>query len=65
MENLDYQHLVINIIKFNENFYKFEENVASILESKQKDNFNIDANKKMLNKAKRIIDLMIQNLQTT
>jgi hypothetical protein len=64
MEDLDYQNLVRNIIKFNENFNNFEDNVASILESKQNDNFNIDENKKMLTKAKTIIDLMIQNLQT-
>ena len=63
MENIDYQNLVKNIIQFNENFHQFEDNVASIMESKIDDNFNAFENIKLLLICQKYINDMIHNLK--
>jgi hypothetical protein len=64
MENIDYKNLVKNIIKFNENFNQFEDNVASIMESKIENNFNAFENVKLLLKCQQNISHMIDNLKS-
>ena len=63
MENIDYKPLVKNIIQFNENFHQFEDNVASIMESKIDDNFNAFENIKLLLICQKYINNMIHNLK--
>ena len=63
MENIDYKPLVKNIIQFNENFHQFEDNVASIMESKIDDNFNAFENIKLLLICQKYINDMIHNLK--
>jgi hypothetical protein len=64
MENIDYKPLVKNIIQFNENFHHFEDNVASIMESKVDDNFNAFENVKLLLTCQKYINNMIDNLKS-
>jgi len=64
MENIDYKNLVKNIIQFNENFHHFEDNVASIMESKVEDNFNAFENVKLLLICQKYINNMIDNLKS-
>lgn len=64
MENIDYKNLVKNIIQFNENFNQFEDNVASIMESKIDDNFNAFENVKLLLICQKYINNMIDNLNS-
>lgn len=64
MENIDYKNLVKNIIQFNENFNQFEDNVASIMESKGDDNFNAFENVKLLLICQKYINNMIDNLKS-
>lgn len=63
MENIDYHNLVKNIIQFNENFNHFEDNVASIMESKGDDNFDAFENVKLLLICQKYINNMISNLR--
>lgn len=63
MENIDYHNLVKNIIQFNENFHQFEDNVASIMESKIDDNFDAFENIKLLLICQKYINNMIHNLK--
>ena len=63
MENIDYKPLVKNIIQFNENFHQFEDNVASIMESKGDDNFDAFENVKLLLICQKYINNMISNLR--
>ena len=63
MENIDYKPLVKNIIQFNENFHQFEDNVASIMESKIDDNFDAFENVKLLLICQKYINNMIHNLK--
>ena len=63
MENIDYKPLVKNIIQFNENFHQFEDNVASIMESKIDDNFDAFENVKLLLICQKYINDMIHNLK--
>ena len=64
MENIDYKPLVKNIIQFNENFNQFEDNVASIMESKGDDNFDAFENVKLLLICQKYINNMIDNLKS-
>jgi hypothetical protein len=64
MENIDYKNLVKNIIQFNENFNHFEDNVASIMESKVEDNFDAFENVKLLLICQKYINNMIDNLKS-
>jgi hypothetical protein len=64
MENIDYKNLVKNIIQFNENFNHFEDNVASIMESKADDNFDAFENVKLLLICQKYINNMIDNLKS-
>lgn len=64
MENIDYKNLVKNIIQFNEHFNQFEDNVASIMESKSDDNFNAFENVKLLLTCQKYINNMIDNLKS-
>jgi hypothetical protein len=63
MENIDYHNLVKNVIQFNENFHQFEDNVASIMESKIDDNFDAFENVKLLLICQKYINNMIHNLK--
>ena len=63
MENIDYKNLVKNIIQFNEHFHQFEDNVASIMESKVDDNFDTFENVKLLLICQKYINNMIDNLK--
>lgn len=65
MENIDYHNLVKNIIKFNENFHQFEDKVASIIESKDDDNFDVNENIHLLLICQKYINNMISNLRPT
>ena len=64
MEKIDYKPLVKNIIQFNENFNHFEDNVASIMESKVDDNFDAFENVKLLLICQKYINNMIDNLKS-
>jgi hypothetical protein len=64
MENIDYKNLVKNIIQFNEHFNHFEDNVASIMESKVEDNFEAFENVKLLLTCQKYINNMIDNLKS-
>ncbi len=64
MENIDYKNLVKNIIQFNEHFNHFEDNVASIMESKVEDNFDAFENVKLLLTCQKYINNMIDNLKS-
>lgn len=64
MENIDYQNLVKNIIQFNENFHQFEDKVASIMESKGDDNFDVNENIHLLLICQKYINNMIDNLKS-
>ena len=63
MENIDYHNLVKNIIQFNENFHQFEDKVASIIESKDDDNFDVNENIHLLLICQKYINNMISNLR--
>ena len=63
MENIDYHNLVKNIIQFNENFHQFEDKVASIIESKDNDNFDVNENIHLLLICQKYINNMISNLR--
>jgi hypothetical protein len=63
MENIDYHNLVKNVIQFNENFHQFEDNVASIMESKIDDNFDAFENVKLFFICQKYINNMIHNLK--
>jgi len=63
MKNIDYQTLVKNIIQFNEKFHQFEDNVASIMETKIDDNFDALENVKLLLICQKYINNMIVNLK--
>ena len=63
MENIDYHNLVKNIIQFNENFHQFEDKVASIIESKCDDNFDVNENIHLLLICQKYINNMISNLR--
>ena len=65
MENIDYHNLVKNIIQFNENFHQFEDKVASIIESKDDDNFDVNENIHLLLICQKYINNMISNLRPT
>ena len=65
MENIDYHNLVKNIIQFNENFHQFEDKVASIIESKVDDNFDVNENIHLLLICQKYINNMISNLRPT
>ena len=65
MENIDYHNLVKNIIQFNENFHQFEDKVASIIESKYDDNFDVNENIHLLLICQKYINNMISNLRPT
>ena len=65
MENIYYHNLVKNIIQFNENFHQFEDKVASIIESKDDDNFDVNENIHLLLICQKYINNMISNLRPT
>lgn len=65
MENIDYQNLVKNIIAFNETFHQFEDTVASIMESKNNNNFDVNKNLNLLVICQKYLNNMISNLKTS
>ena len=62
MENIDYKNLIKNIIKFNEIFGKFEDNVANMMEIRKDYEIDISENIKILKESKKHIDRMIINI---
>ena len=63
MENIDYKNLVKNIIQFKEHFHQFEDNVTTIVESKDDGNFDAFENVKLLLICQKFINNMIDNLK--